>query len=158
MIRKLARFSDGYCTCEQSQYMYYKIECASTLYLGLTIPIPMVWSNLHGNLLLLQKIYLLTARIPLNGSNYPTWKILCRMMLMKGLWKTVTGEETEPNDEGQRARFTTRRDQALATVVLSVDSSILYIIGNPEDPVIVWKVLDEKKTWARRLHLCWKLH
>ena len=43
-----------------------------------------------------------TALIPLNGSNYPTWKIQCRMMLMKeGLWKIVTGEETEPNDEGQ---------------------------------------------------------
>ena len=44
----------------------------------------------------------MTALIPLNGSNYSTWKIQCRMMLMKeGLWKIVTGEETEPNDEGQ---------------------------------------------------------
>ena len=79
-----------------------------------------------------------TALIPLNGSNYPTWKIQCRMMLMnEGLWKIVTGEETEPNDEGQRAKLATRRDRALATVVLSVDPSILYIIGNPEDPVVV---------------------
>ena len=60
------------------------------------------------------------------------------MMLMKeGLWKIVTGEETEPNDEGQRAKFATRRDRALTTMVLSVDPSILNIIGNPENPVIV---------------------
>ena len=104
----------------------------------------------------------MTALIPLNGSNYPTWKIQCRMMLMKeGLWKIVTGEETEPNDEGQRAKFAMRRDRALATVVLSVDPSILYIIGNPEDSVVVWKKLAnqyENKTWARRLDLRPKLH
>ena len=103
-----------------------------------------------------------TTLIPLNGSNYPTWKIQCRMMLMiEGLWKIVTGEETEPNDEEQRAKFSTRRDQALATVVLSVDPSILYIIGNPEDPVVVWKKIAnqyEKRTWARRLDLRRKLH
>ena len=63
----------------------------------------------------------MTALIPLNGSSYPTWKIQCRMMLMKeGLWKIVTGEETEPNDKGQRAKFAARRDRALATAVLSV--------------------------------------
>ena len=71
------------------------------------------------------------------------------MLMNEGLWKIVTGEETEPNDKGQRAKFATRRDRALATVVLSVDPSILYIIGNPEDPVVVWKKLVnqyEKKT------------
>ena len=38
---------------------------------------------------------------------------------------------------------------------------ILYIIGNPEDPVVLWKKLAnqyEKKTWARRLDLRRKLH
>ena len=69
--------------------------------------------------------------------------------MKEGLWKIVTGEETEPNDEGQRSKFTTRKDRALATVVLSVDPPILCIIGNPEDPVVVWKKLAnqyEKKT------------
>ena len=61
----------------------------------------------------------MTALIPLNGSNYSTWKIQCRMMLMKeGLWKIVTGEETEPNDEGQRAKFATRRDRILKIQLL----------------------------------------
>ena len=54
------------------------------------------------------------------------------------LWKVVTGEETAPaGDERERAKFATRRDRALATVVLSVDPSILYLIGNPEHPVVV---------------------
>ena len=99
--------------------------------------------------------------IPLNGSNYPTWKIQCRMALMKeGLWKLVAGEETEPVDEGERAKFAMRKDRALATVVLSVDPAILYLIGYPEDPVVVWiKLADqyEKNTWAR-LDLRRKLH
>ncbi len=64
------------------------------------------------------------AFVPLNGTNYPTWKIQCRMALMKeSLWKIVTGEETEPTgDDSARA---TKRNRALATVVLSVDTSLL---------------------------------
>ena len=47
-----------------------------------------------------------TGNNSLNGSKYPTWKAQFKMMLMKeGLWKIVTGEETEPMDEGQRAIF-----------------------------------------------------
>ena len=46
----------------------------------------------------------------------------------------------------------------LATVVLSVDLSLLYLIG---DPVAVWKNLEEqfqKKLWDNRLNLRLKLH
>ena len=104
------------------------------------------------------------AVVPLKGANYPTWKIQCKMALMKeGLWRIVTGEETAPDrgTESERAKFASRRDRALATVVLSVDTSLLYLIGNPEDPALVWKKLAdqfEKKTWATRLDLRRKLH
>ena len=38
-----------------------------------------------------------TTVVLLNGSNYPTWKIQCRMALMKeGLWRIVTGDEVAP--------------------------------------------------------------
>ena len=40
-------------------------------------------------------------------------------------------------------------------------TSLLYLVGNPEDPVVVWKKLAdqfEKKTWATRLDLRRKLH
>jgi len=35
--------------------------------------------------------------VPLNGSNYPAWKIQCRMALMKdGLWCLVDRTEVVP--------------------------------------------------------------
>lgn len=56
--------------------------------------------------------------VPLKGANYPTWKIQCRMALMKeGLWRIVTGEEAAPaGTEAERAKFATRKDRALATI------------------------------------------
>ena len=42
-----------------------------------------------------------------------------------------------------------------------MDPSLLYLIGNPENPVVIWKKLAdqfEKKTWATRLDLRRKLH
>ena len=54
------------------------------------------------------------AIIPLNGSNYPTWKIQCRMVLMKeGLWSIVNETESAPNAETHAAlyaKFIERRD------------------------------------------------
>ena len=38
----------------------------------------------------------------------------------------------------QNSKFVFRRDKALATIVLSVDPMLLYLIGDPEDPVVVW--------------------
>ena len=105
----------------------------------------------------------LAAVVPLNGKNYPTWKIQCRMALMKeGLWSIVSEEETEPQSgRTEIAKFRSRRDKALATIVLSVDIALLYLIGNSEHPAAVWKKLAdqfEKKTWATRLDLRRKLH
>ena len=40
------------------------------------------------------------AVVPLNGNNYLTWKIQCKMALMKdGLWGITTGSETAPPPE-----------------------------------------------------------
>ena len=104
-----------------------------------------------------------TAVVPLNGTNYPTWKIQCKMALMKeGLWKIVTGEEVAPTgNAAEQSKFAARRDRALANIVLSVDTSLLYLISDPTDPVVVWGKLAgqfEKKTWATRLDLRRKLH
>ena len=101
---------------------------------------------------------------PLIGSNYPTWKIQCRMALMRdGVWSIVNGLEESPDsgDRNQYSKFVSRRDKALATIVLSVDPSLLYLIGDPEDPVAVWKKLSDqfqKKTWANKLVLRRRLH
>ena len=53
------------------------------------------------------------------------------------------------------------RDSELAHVVLSVDPTLLYMLGDPVDPVAVWKKLSDhfqKKTWANKLHLRKKLY
>ena len=66
-----------------------------------------------------------------------------------------------PEEEDRRAKFMTKRDRALAIIVLSVEPSLLYLLGNPEDPVAVWKKLADqfqKKTWANKLELRRKLY
>ena len=54
------------------------------------------------------------------------------------------------------AKFLTRRDRALAIIVLSVEPSLLYLVGDPEDPAAVWGKLAnqfQKRTWANKLEL-----
>ena len=59
-------------------------------------------------------------------------------LMREGLWQIDTGEE------------------ALATIILAVDLSLLYLIGKPENPIVIWKKLANqyvKKGWATRLDL-----
>ena len=81
------------------------------------------------------------------------------------LWNIVDGTEAAPAHTArkkERECYAARTDKALATVVLSVDSSLLYLVGSdPYDPVIVWNKLKEqfqKKSWVNRLTLRRKLH
>ena len=103
------------------------------------------------------------AVVPLNSSNYATWKIQCKMALIKdGLWGIANGTETAPTEGAeQQAKFAARRDKALAIIVLAVEPSLLYLIGaDPTDPVVVWKALADqfqRKTWANKLELKRKL-
>ena len=105
-----------------------------------------------------------TLVVPLNGSNYPTWKVQCKMAFMKeeeGLWRIVTGEVAPGGSTSEKAKFVARKDRALTTIVLSVDTTLLYLISNPQDQVVVWNKLAtqfEKKTWATKLDLHHKLH
>ncbi|KAF2350150.1 Zinc finger CCHC-type [Trinorchestia longiramus] len=100
---------------------------------------------------------------PLNERNYPTWKIHMRMCLVNDkLWDIVQGTETISStaDEAARRKFESRRDLALATIVLGVDQSQLYLLGDPTDPVEVWRKLQntfQKKSWANKFRLKKKL-
>ena len=49
---------------------------------------------------------------------YATWKVQCKMALIKGLWSIVDETETAPVDEGALAKFVGRKNKALATIVL----------------------------------------
>ena len=103
------------------------------------------------------------SMVPLNSSNYCTWKIQCKMALIKeGLWGIVNGTEAAPAEGAEaQAKFVARRDKALATIVLAMEPSLLYLVGNdPTDPVTVWRALSEqfqRRTWANKLELKRKL-
>ena len=101
---------------------------------------------------------------PLDGTNFPTWKVQMRMVLMKlGVWRIVEGTEAAPeiNDGVAYRKYSERKDKALATIVLAIKTNLLYLIGDPQDPVEVWNKLSnqfQKKTWANKLALRRKLH
>ena len=80
--------------------------------------------------------------VPLNGSNFPTWKIQCRMALLKqGVWRIVEGTEVAPDEEDEASfrKYNDRKDRALSTIVLAVETSLLYLLGDPQDPQEVWE-------------------
>ena len=106
-----------------------------------------------------------TSTVSLNNTNFPTWKVQMKMLLMKqGVWRIVEETEDIPDEEDFAAyrKYRDRRDKALASIVLAVDTNLLYLIGtDPKDPVEVWhKLLDQfqKKTWANKLSLRRKLY
>ena len=104
-----------------------------------------------------------TVIVPLKGKNYPTWKVQCRMALVRdSLWGIVNETEAAPSEEEVEARrkYLARRDCALAIIVLAVDLSLLYLLGDPEDPQAVWRKLEEqfqRSTWSNKLQLRKKL-
>ena len=58
-------------------------------------------------------------------------------------------EAARSTEEAGYAKFVEQHDQALAIVVLSVDLSLLYLIGQPTDPKEVWIKLKEQKRPGR---------
>ena len=82
--------------------------------------------------------------ISLNGMNYPSWKVQCRMALVReGLWGIVTGTEDPPNPKTEATQYVSQRDKALAMIVLAVDLSLLYLLGDTVDPVAIWRKLSD---------------
>ena len=69
------------------------------------------------------------------------------MVLTKaGLWSIVSGTEMAPESEAGaevHAKFAACCDSALAHIVLSVNPTLLYLLGDPDDPVAVWKKLSD---------------
>ena len=61
------------------------------------------------------------------------------------LWEIVNGTELGPGEgmDGHK-KFVSRQDRALAIIVLSMEPSLLYLIGDPKDPVVVWEQLKDQ--------------
>ena len=98
--------------------------------------------------------------VPLSSTNCSTWKIQCKMALIKeGLWGIVNETETAPipRERRHRRNYAARHDKALVTIVLVIEPSLLYLTGSdPTDLVVVWKTLADQfqhKTWANKLEL-----
>ena len=65
------------------------------------------------------------------------------------------------SDADKEAKFQSRSDKALATIVLAIEPNLLYLPSDPTDPVDVWKKLEDqfqKKTWANKLALRMRLN
>ena len=64
-----------------------------------------------------------------------------------GLWSIVNGTEKAPVAEADAeviARYTALRDSALTHIVLSVDPTLLYLLGDPEDSAAASKKLSNQ--------------
>ena len=66
--------------------------------------------------------------------------------IKEGLWGIVNGTERAPTENtDQQAIFAARRDKSLATIMLAIEPSLLYVIGaDPMDPIKVWKALADQ--------------
>lgn len=101
----------------------------------------------------------------LTEKNYPTWKVQIKMQLKRDdLFNIVNGTETPPANDADAnvlSKYNLRRDRALATIVLAIDPKLLYLLGDPSDPAVVWTTLQNvfmKKTWSNKLRLKKKLY
>lgn len=55
------------------------------------------------------------------------------------LWGIIDGSKTAPAeiDHGAYSKFITRKNCTLASIVLSIDPSLLYLIDDPTDQTVV---------------------
>ena len=81
----------------------------------------------------------IVAIVPLNETNYLHLEVQFQMALVHdGLGRIVNGTETAP-DKGKAdccSNFLARRGCSIAPIVLAVESLLLYLIEDPEDPVV----------------------
>ena len=70
----------------------------------------------------------------------------------------MNGTETAPTDvrSDEYAKFSGGKNRVLATIVLSIDPTLLNLVGDPDNPVVVWQKLGDqfqKRTWANKFQL-----
>ena len=99
----------------------------------------------------------------LNGSNWMTWRFQMRhLLLAKDLWSFVDGTSTLAEDASATtvAEFNKKKQRALSTIVLALDSSVLYLVTNTKTPQEAWQVLQkhfDRGSLANKIYLKKKL-
>ena len=61
------------------------------------------------------------------------------------LWGIVSGTETALKEGSDQTKFLAHRDHALTTIVLAVNPSLLYLLGDPEDSGRSYRINSRKK-------------
>ena len=56
--------------------------------------------------------------------------------MKEGLWRIVTREVAPGGSASEQTKFAARKDRALATIILSVNTTLLYLISDPQDPFV----------------------
>ena len=83
-------------------------------------------------------------------------------LIKEVLWNVVIGNENAPENQGKQVKSLLWRYRVLATIVLSVDPTLLPLLGpDPDNQVVVWKNLADqfqKKTWVKELVLKRRLY
>ena len=94
---------------------------------------------------------------PLDGSNWMTWKIQMKHLLLnKGLWEHMTGDAEQPAGQDQLVKFRRAAQKANTTLYLHVAHSQIYVIGYEDNPAVTWKKLSdhfERGTLMTKLQL-----
>ena len=64
-------------------------------------------------------------------------------LIRENTWEIVNGSEECPlqTDRDAYKKYCNRRDRALATIVLTLDPELLYLVENIDDPIQVWNKL-----------------
>ena len=84
-------------------------------------------------------------------------------LMREALWIIVNATEVPPADgvdKATRQKYEAKKDCTLAKIVLSIDTSMLYLLGEPKDPIEVWRKLENQfqKNWINKLILSRELY
>ena len=92
-------------------------------------------------------------------ANWTTWRIQMKHVLRsRKFWKLVTGEEKLKDDPSavEKQAFEDRQQDALTTIIVAVNPSVVSVIGDIEDPKQAWDSLVdyyEKNTVVEEFYL-----
>ena len=83
------------------------------------------------------------------------------MLLNLDLWGIVSGSTAPPQAAEALVAYNIKRNKALSTIVLAIHPSLLYLIGDPDDPAAVWTKLEnhyQKPSWGNQFAIRKKLY
>ena len=79
----------------------------------------------------------------LDGTNYQTWKVRMKLLLMKeGTWQYVNPQGGNPPVAGEPPAITAERIKSLHSLFMSVKENVFSNIQECTDPIVAWETLE----------------